>query len=103
MTIDFLNDDEETNEGYRSNYIFINLHRSTKNITVYTPDTMKETILSLKSELVVKIEKAIEEAGGSGWTVNQFNKMYITSYTDKPARAGSYIKTPEIIIILNVD
>ena len=41
MNMDFLNDDEETNEGYRGNYIFKDLHISTKNISVYTPDTMK--------------------------------------------------------------
>ena len=103
MTIDFLNDDEETNEGFRGNYIFKDLIVSTKNKSVYTPDTMKETVLSLESELDKKLEAAKEAVEGTGWAIYQFNKMYIIFDTDKTARAGSYIKTPENIIILNAD
>ncbi len=40
MNIEFLNDDEEANEGYRGNYTFMDLNVSTKNMSVYTPDTM---------------------------------------------------------------
>ena len=103
MNLSFLNDDEEGNEGFRGNYIFKHMIASTKGITVYTPDTMKETILSLESELNRKVFDAIANAVGSGWAIYQYNKMFITSFTDKTARSGSYIKTPENIIILNVD
>ena len=41
MNMSVLNDDEEANEGYRGNYIFKDLNVSTKNISVYTPETMK--------------------------------------------------------------
>ena len=64
---------------------------------------MKETILSLEDELDMENAKAIKEAGGSGWAIYKFNKMYIVLRTNKTSRAGSYIKTPENIIILNVD
>ena len=56
---------------------------------------MKETRLALEDELDTKIAKAIEDAGGSGWTIYQFHKMYITLCTEKTSRTGSYIKTPE--------
>ena len=64
---------------------------------------MKETILRLEDELDKNITQAIEDAAGSGWGLYQFNKMYILFYTDRTSRAGSYIKTPETIVILNVD
>ena len=64
---------------------------------------MKESVLSLEEELYNKIQNAIDSAEGSGWAIYQFNKMYIIFYSDKTARAGSYIKTPENIIILNAD
>ena len=77
---------------------------STKNINVYTPDQMKETILSLEDELTKKTETAIENIKGpSGWSPYQHNKIYNMLRTNKTPRAGSYIKTPENIIILTVD
>ena len=51
MNLSFLHDDEEANEGFRGNYMFKDLHVSTKNISVYTPETMKESVLSLETEL----------------------------------------------------
>ena len=103
MNMDFLNDDEEANEGFRGNYMFKDLIVSTKNKSVYTSDTMKETVLSVETELDKKIQAAIEAVEGTGWALYQFNKMYIIFYTDKTARVGSYIQTPENIIILNAD
>ena len=103
MNLSFLNDDEEANEGYRGNYIFKELNISTKHISAYTSEAMKETILSLEDELHSKIIDAIDKAQGSGWSIYQFNKMYIVLRTSETARAGLYIKTPENIIILNAD
>ena len=99
----FKNDDEEANEGYRGNYSFMDLYVSTTNISVYTPETMKETILSLENALDKKIKDAIAKLVGSGWAIDQCNKICIVLRTHKTAGSGSYIKTPENISILNVD
>ena len=88
-------------EGYI--HIFLNLNVSTKNMSVYTPETMKESVLSLETELYTKIMETIDKVKGSGWSIYRFNKIYIVLHTNKTPRAGSYIKTPENIIILNVD
>ena len=103
MNMFFFNDDEESTASVRGNYMCKNLNVSTKHIRVYTPETLKETILSSEDELDKKITKAIEDAGGSGWTIYQFNKLYIVLCTSQTPRAGSYIKTTETAIILNVD
>ena len=99
----FLNDDEDANHEYRGNYMFKDLNVSTKNISVYSPETMKEAILSLEDELDDKLKKAIANIEGSGWSIYKFNKMSIVLHTNATARAGSYIKTPENIIILNAE
>ena len=74
MNMSLLNDDEEANEGYRGNYMSKALLVSTKHISVYTPESMKETILRLEDELDKNITQAIEDAAGSGWGLYQFNK-----------------------------
>jgi hypothetical protein len=78
-----------------SHNIYKNLNVSTKNISVYTSDTMKEIILSLEKELIRKLDAAIEASTGSGWSVFRYNKMYSILHTINTPRAGSYIKTPE--------
>ena len=55
MNMSVLNDDEEATEGYRGNYTFKDLSVSTKNISVYTPETMKASVLSLENELNKKM------------------------------------------------
>ena len=98
MNFSFLNDDEEANEGYRGNYIFRDLIVSTKNKSVYTSDTMKETVLSLEAELNNKITKAIDEAGGSGWAIYQFNKCIVCYVRTKHPGRFIYQTTRNLII-----
>ena len=87
-------------EGYM--HICITLNVSTKNLSVYTPETMKASVLSLETELKPTNDDTIEKVKGSGWSMYRFNKMYSVLHTNKTARADSYIKTPENIIVLNV-
>jgi hypothetical protein len=122
MDMSFLNDDEDIDndiykiesakhkyiKDYKMAYKYsYNIHKdlnvSTKKISVYTSDTMKEIILSLENELIEQIAAAIEAAKGSGWTVFRYNKMYSILHTINTPRAGSYIKTPENMTIQNVD
>ena len=46
MTIDCLNDDEDVSHAYRGNYISKDLTVSTTHISVYSPATLKDAILS---------------------------------------------------------
>ena len=46
---------------------------------------------------------AIEKVKGSGWSIYRYRKMYSVLHNIKVQRAGSYIKTQENTIILNVD
>ena len=84
-------------EGYK--YIFINLNVSTKNSSVYTPESMKEAISSLEDELFSKIMNPTGKVRGSGWTLYRYNKLYSVVHTNKTPRAGSYIKTPDTYIL----
>ena len=63
---------------------------------------MKASVLSLDTELKPTNDDTIEKVKGSGWSIYRFNKMYSVLHTNKTARADSYIKTPENIIVLNV-
>jgi hypothetical protein len=86
-----------------TNYIYLKLNASTTNISVYTPETMKEIVLSLETELIKKMEDVMNKVKGSGWAIYRYNKMYSILHTINTPRAGSYIKTPENMIIQNVD
>ena len=88
-------------EGYTHRFISLNV--STKHISAYTPETVKEAILSLEDELYNKIMSTIDKVKGSGWSIYRFNKMYSVLHINKTPRAGSYIETPTNTIILNVD
>jgi hypothetical protein len=78
-----------------TNYIYLELNASTTNISVYTPETLKEIVLSLETELIQKMNDVMNKVSGSGWAIYRYNKMYSILHTINTRRAGSYIKTPE--------
>jgi hypothetical protein len=56
---------------------------------------MKESVLSLENELIIKIREAFNKIVGSGWAIYRFDKIYSVLHTIKTPRAGSNIKTPD--------
>jgi hypothetical protein len=56
---------------------------------------MKESVLSLEDELIIKLRKTFNTITGSGWSIYRFDKMYSVLHTLNTSRSGSYIKTPE--------
>jgi hypothetical protein len=48
------------------NYIYLELNASTANVSVYTSESMKETVLSLEAELIKTMHDVINKVSGSG-------------------------------------
>ena len=87
------------------NSCFLKLKETTKHLVVHTHELLKQAMLSMevRTEIATKVYDAIEKVKGSGWSIYGFDKLCSIAHSLKVPRTGSYIKTPEHTVILNVD
>jgi len=62
---------------------------------VYNSEEVKNQIKNSKSQLLERFKKTMSEQLGSGWVIDHFMGLFITTYNIPAARGGSYIETPQ--------
>ena len=70
-------------------------HLHAKAITINNKDEIKEAVNKQNSSILAKIDRFTN--GGSGWTINEIQRHYITILNNRPLAAKSYIPLPQWI------
>jgi hypothetical protein len=66
----------------------------TKHVNVYSVDSVKQTILNLRTELETKFWNGLENQVGSNWAIDRIKSLFAHTHTLKNKTGSSYIPTP---------
>jgi hypothetical protein len=62
---------------------------------VYSSEEVESKIKQNKGQLLERFKKTMSDQLGSGWVIDHFMGLFITTYNIPAARGGSYIETPQ--------